>query len=190
MKKKALLSFVAAGAMVVGLAACSADAGDGGTGGEGEGGLIGVAMPTRSSERWIADGAAVQAELEAAGYEVDLQFAEDDIPTQVSQIENMITRGAEALIIASIDGTTLTSVLQSAADNDIPVIAYDRLIRDSENVNYYATFDNFLVGQQQARATPSTTPPRVRSTSSCSPARSTTTTRSSSGTARWMFCSP
>ena len=101
-KKKALLSFVAAGAMVVGLAACSADAGDGGTGGEGEGGLIGVAMPTRSSERWIADGAAVQAELEAAGYEVDLQFAEDDIPTQVSQIENMITRGAEALIIASI----------------------------------------------------------------------------------------
>ena len=151
MKKKALLSFVAAGAMVVGLAACSADAGDGGTGGEGEGGLIGVAMPTRSSERWIAVGAAVQAELEAAGYEVDLQFAEDDIPTQVSQIENMITRGAEALIIASIDGTTLTSVLQSAADNDIPVIAYDRLIRDSENVNYYATFDNFLVGQQQAR---------------------------------------
>ena len=151
MKKKALLSFVAAGAMVVGLAACSADAGDSGNGGDGEGGLIGVAMPTRSSERWIADGAAVQAELEAAGYEVDLQFAEDDIPTQVSQIENMITRGAEALIIASIDGTTLTSVLQSAADNDIPVIAYDRLIRDSENVNYYATFDNFLVGQQQAR---------------------------------------
>jgi putative multiple sugar transport system substrate-binding protein len=149
-KKKALLSFVAAGAMVVGLAACSADAGDSGNGGDGEGGLIGVAMPTRSSERWIADGAAVQAELEAAGYEVDLQFAEDDIPTQVSQIENMITRGAEALIIASIDGTTLTSVLQSAADNDIPVIAYDRLIRDSENVNYYATFDNFLVGQQQA----------------------------------------
>ncbi|MFN3707518.1 multiple monosaccharide ABC transporter substrate-binding protein [Microcella sp.] len=131
--------------MTLGLGACAADAG-----GDGEGGLIGVAMPTRSSERWIADGNAVQAELEAAGYRVDLQYAEDDIPTQVSQIENMITQGAEALIIASIDGTTLTQVLQDAADAGIPVIAYDRLIRDSENVDYYATFDNFLVGQQQA----------------------------------------
>lgn len=147
-KKNLLLSAVAIGAMTFGLAACSAPAADGGDGGEG--GLIGVAMPTRSSERWIADGDALVAELEAAGYTVDLQYAEDDIPTQVSQVENMITKGAEALIIAAIDGTTLTEVLQTAADSDIPVIAYDRLIRDSENVNYYATFDNFLVGQQQA----------------------------------------
>lgn len=147
-KKNVLLSAVAIGAMTFGLAACAAPAADGGDG-EG-GGLIGVAMPTRSSERWIADGDALVAELEAAGYTVDLQFAEDDIPTQVSQVENMITKGAEALIIAAIDGTTLTEVLQTAADSDIPVIAYDRLIRDSENVNYYATFDNFLVGQQQA----------------------------------------
>ena len=146
-KSKVLLSVVAAGAMTLGLAACAAPAADGDGA---DGGLIGVAMPTRSSERWIADGDALVAELEAAGYEVDLQFAEDDIPTQVSQVENMITRGAEALIIAAIDGTTLTSVLQTAADSDIPVIAYDRLIRDSENVSYYATFDNFLVGQQQA----------------------------------------
>ena len=147
-KKNVLLSAVAIGAMTFGLAACSAPVADGGDG-EG-GGLIGVAMPTRSSERWIADGDALVAELEAAGYTVDLQFAEDDIPTQVSQVENMITKGAQALIIAAIDGTTLTEVLQTAADSDIPVIAYDRLIRDSENVNYYATFDNFLVGQQQA----------------------------------------
>lgn len=145
-KKNVLLSAVAIGAMTFGLAACSAPAAEG----EGEGGLIGVAMPTRSSERWIADGDALVAELEAAGYTVDLQFAEDDIPTQVSQVENMITKGAEALIIAAIDGTTLTEVLQTAADSEIPVIAYDRLIRDSGNVNYYATFDNFLVGQQQA----------------------------------------
>lgn len=147
MKKNILLSAVAIGAMTFGLAACSAPVADGG---DGEGGLIGVAMPTRSSERWIADGDALVAELEAAGYTVDLQFAEDDIPTQVSQVENMITKGVEALIIAAIDGTTLTEVLQTAADSDIPVIAYDRLIRDSENVSYYATFDNFLVGQQQA----------------------------------------
>jgi putative multiple sugar transport system substrate-binding protein len=135
--------------MIVGLSACSSDSGSGSGDGGGDGGLIGVAMPTKSSERWIADGDAVKSQLEDAGYDVDLQYAEDDIPTQVSQIENMITKGAKALIIASIDGTTLTNVLQEAADAEIPVIAYDRLIRDSENVDYYATFDNFLVGQQQ-----------------------------------------
>ncbi|MBT2518044.1 sugar-binding protein [Streptomyces sp. ISL-90] len=130
------------------LAACAG--GGGGDAGEGDGGLIGVAMPTKSSERWIQDGNAVKEQLEDQGFKVDLQYAEDDIPTQVSQIENMITKGAEALIIASIDGTTLSQVLQDAADADIPVIAYDRLIRDSENVDYYASFDNFVVGQQQA----------------------------------------
>ncbi|MBN9605236.1 MAG: sugar-binding protein [Actinomycetales bacterium] len=132
------------------MAACSTGGGDDNGGGSGDGGLIGVAMPTKSSERWIADGDALKATLEADGYSVDLQYAEDDIPTQVSQVENMITKGAEALIIAAIDGTTLSNVLQEAADAGIPVIAYDRLIRDSENVDYYATFDNFLVGQQQA----------------------------------------
>ncbi|MGV8858951.1 multiple monosaccharide ABC transporter substrate-binding protein [Rhodoglobus sp.] len=149
MKKRKIGTLLAAATvLVLGLSACSA-AGDGSTGG-GDAGLIGVAMPTKSSERWIADGNALKETLEAEGFTVDLQYAEDDIPTQVSQVENMITKGATALIIAAIDGTTLTNVLQQAADGDIPVIAYDRLIRDSENVNYYATFDNFLVGQQQA----------------------------------------
>ncbi|QNO38005.1 sugar-binding protein [Protaetiibacter sp. SSC-01] len=146
--KKFALAAIAAGSMLA-LAACSPSGGDGGSGG-GDGGLIGVAMPTKSSERWIQDGNAVKAALEAEGYSVDLQYAEDDIPTQVAQVENMITKGAEALIIASIDGTTLTEVLQNAADADIPVIAYDRLIKGTENVDYYATFDNFKVGQQQA----------------------------------------
>ncbi|WP_157415525.1 multiple monosaccharide ABC transporter substrate-binding protein [Agromyces allii] len=140
-----------AAASMLALAACSGGSGDSGSGdGGGDGGLIGVAMPTKSSERWIQDGDAVKAQLEDQGFTVDLQYAEDDIPTQVSQIENMITKGAEALIIASIDGTTLSQVLQDAADADIPVIAYDRLIRDSENVDYYASFDNYVVGQQQA----------------------------------------
>jgi putative multiple sugar transport system substrate-binding protein len=143
-----VLSMFAAGAMVVGLAACSS--GGGGGEGGGDAGLIGVAMPTKSSERWINDGDAVKAQLEEAGYTVDLQYAEDDIPTQVSQIENMITKGAVALVVASIDGTTLTNVLADAKDADIPVIAYDRLLRDTDAVDYYATFDNFLVGQQQA----------------------------------------
>ncbi|MGI9823055.1 multiple monosaccharide ABC transporter substrate-binding protein [Agromyces sp. Marseille-Q5079] len=140
-----------AAASMLALAACSGGSGDGGSGdGGGDGGLVGVAMPTKSSERWIQDGDAVKAQLEDQGFTVDLQYAEDDIPTQVSQIENMITKGAEALIIASIDGTTLSQVLQDAADADIPVIAYDRLIRDSENVDYYASFDNYVVGVQQA----------------------------------------
>lgn len=149
--KKTMLAAVAAGALL--LSACSGGGGGASTGGGeggGDGGLIGVAMPTKSSERWIQDGDAVKAALEEAGYQVDLQYAEDDIPTQVSQIENMITKGAEALIVASIDGTTLTEVLQTAADSDIPVIAYDRLLMDTENVDYYATFDNELVGNQQA----------------------------------------
>ena len=150
MKKNVLLSVVAAGAMTLGLAACAAPAAE--NGGDGDGGLIGVAMPTRSSERWIADGNAVQAELEAAGYRVDLQYAEDDIPTQVNQIENMITKEVDVLVIAAIDGTTLSNALENAAALGIKVIAYDRLIRDSENVDYYATFDNFQVGVQQAQS--------------------------------------
>jgi putative multiple sugar transport system substrate-binding protein len=147
--KKAALSALAAGALVAGLAGCSGSSGSGSGGGDGGGGLIGVAMPTKSSERWIADGDNIKKQLEDAGYEVDLEYAEDDIPTQVSQLENMITKGAQALIIASIDGTTLTNQLQEAADAGIPVIAYDRLIRDSPNVDYYATFDNYKVGVQQ-----------------------------------------
>jgi putative multiple sugar transport system substrate-binding protein len=115
-----------------------------------EGGLIGVSMPTQSSTRWISDGNSIKAELEAAGFQVDLQYAEDDIPTQVAQLEGMLTKGAKALIIAAIDGTQLTDVLQAAKDAGVPVISYDRLIRGSANVDYYATFDNFQVGVQQA----------------------------------------
>jgi putative multiple sugar transport system substrate-binding protein len=115
-----------------------------------EGALVGVTMPTRSSERWISDGDNIKKALEAKGYKVDLQYAENDIPTQANQIENQITKGARVLIIASIDGTAITSQLQLAADNKIPVISYDRLIRNSPNVDYYASFDNFKVGVQQA----------------------------------------
>ncbi|WP_197410814.1 multiple monosaccharide ABC transporter substrate-binding protein [Devosia epidermidihirudinis] len=113
-------------------------------------GAIGIAMPTKSSLRWISDGDALVAALTAKGYSVDLQFAEDDIPNQLAQIENMVTKGVKALVIGSIDGTTLSAVLQQAADAGIKVIAYDRLIRDSANVDYYTTFDNFQVGVLQA----------------------------------------
>jgi putative multiple sugar transport system substrate-binding protein len=147
------LAALATGTMAVSLAACGgggAGAGGGGGAGDGEeGGLVGVAMPTQTYERWIADGDAVKTGLEEAGYDVDLQFAGDDIPTQQQQIDAMINKGAEALIIASIDGTALGSQLEAAAAADIPVISYDRLIRDSENVDFYVTFDNYTVGVQQ-----------------------------------------
>ncbi len=110
---------------------------------------IGVSMPTKSSSRWIDDGNNMVKALQAKGYKVDLQYAEDDIPNQLAQIENMLTKGAKVLVIAAIDGTTLSNALQQAADQGIKVIAYDRLIRDSKNVDYYATFDNFQVGVLQ-----------------------------------------
>ncbi|WP_194096333.1 multiple monosaccharide ABC transporter substrate-binding protein [Marivivens aquimaris] len=113
-------------------------------------GLVGIAMPTKSSSRWISDGNSMVEQFQAAGYETDLQYAEDDIPNQLAQIENMITKGVDVLVIAAIDGTTLSNALENAAASGIHVIAYDRLIRDSENVDYYATFDNFKVGVQQA----------------------------------------
>ncbi|HKL45769.1 MAG TPA: multiple monosaccharide ABC transporter substrate-binding protein [Roseovarius sp.] len=113
-------------------------------------GTIGISMPTKSSARWIADGENMVQQFEEAGYATDLQYAEDDIPNQLAQIENMLTKGVDALVIAAIDGTTLTNVLANAAAMDVPVVAYDRLIRDSGDVSYYATFDNFQVGVQQA----------------------------------------
>jgi putative multiple sugar transport system substrate-binding protein len=142
-------------ALAIGLTAC---------GGEGAGSnadtenaapedlSIGVSMPTQTSERWIADGDAVKSQLEDAGYQVNLQFANDDIPTQGQQVDQMITEGADLLIVAAIDGTALSSQLQAAADADIPVISYDRLIRDTENVDFYVSFDNFKVGVAQGTA--------------------------------------
>ncbi len=113
--------------------------------------LVGVAMPTQSLQRWNEDGANMKKILEEKGYIVDLQYAEDDVSNQVAQLENMITKGCQVLVIASIDGSALSDVLAKAADAKIPVIAYDRLIRQTPNVSYYATFDNFKVGVIQGK---------------------------------------
>ena len=112
---------------------------------------VGVAMPTKDLQRWNQDGSNMQAELEAAGYEVDLQYASNDVATQVSQIENMINGGCSVLVVASIDGESLTTVLEGAKSAGIPVIAYDRLIMNSDAVSYYATFDNYMVGTKQGQ---------------------------------------
>lgn len=112
---------------------------------------VGVSMPTQSLQRWNQDGANMKTQLESAGYEVDLQYAGDDVPTQVSQIENMIAGGCSVLVIAPIDDSTLTSVLSGAKEKNIPVIAYDRLIKDTDAVTYYASFDNWKVGTMQGQ---------------------------------------
>ncbi|RDJ11491.1 multiple monosaccharide ABC transporter substrate-binding protein [Rhizobium grahamii] len=139
---KSIISLMAAAAFGVASFVVPAMAADKGT--------VGIAMPTKSSARWIDDGNNIVKQLQDAGYSTDLQYADDDIPNQLSQIENMVTKGVKVLVIAAIDGTTLSDVLQKAHDAGIKVIAYDRLIRDSGNVDYYATFDNFKVGVLQA----------------------------------------
>ncbi len=113
------------------------------------GGLVGIAMPTRSLERWNNDGSHLESVLQEAGYETSLQYADNEVDQQITQVQNMINQGAEILVIASIDGTALGPVLEQAASAGATVIAYDRLINDTENVDYYATFDNYQVGQLQ-----------------------------------------
>ena len=141
---KKVIALILVGVLVLGLAGCSLTGGSGSK-------LIGVAMPTQSLQRWNQDGANMKSQLEAKGYQVDLQYANDDVNTQVSQLENMITKGCKVLVIASIDGSALSDVLKKAADQKIKVIAYDRLIMQTANVDYYATFDNFKVGVIQGQ---------------------------------------
>ncbi|WP_327096700.1 sugar ABC transporter substrate-binding protein [Nocardia vinacea] len=145
--RRGLFAGAAGVAALLAAAACSVE--DSGNS-SATGGMIGIAMPTKSSERWVADGNNIVKQFKDLGYDTDLQYAEDVIETQVSQIENMITRGVKALVIAAIDNKSLTGVLQQAKTNKIAVIAYDRLIRDTANVDYYATFDNFKVGVLEA----------------------------------------
>lgn len=152
-----LAAVLSAGALALsacagGGAGSTTDAAASGAAGSAEGIKVGIAMPTQTSERWIADGNAVKEGLEKAGYLVDLQYANDDIPTQTQQIDQMITNGAKILVIASIDGTALSSQLDAAGAANIPVVSYDRLIRDNENVDFYVSFDNYKVGVAQAKA--------------------------------------
>ncbi len=163
MSLKRMLTLAVAPVMVLALAACAGTGAGGGESNkpgetgesssapEGEAkGSVGVAMPEQTLARWIADGNAVKEGLEGAGYAVDLQYAGNDIPTQQEQLDQMINKGVDVLIIASIDGGSLSTQLDAAAAAGIPVIAYDRLITANENVDFYVTFDNYNVGVQQA----------------------------------------
>jgi putative multiple sugar transport system substrate-binding protein len=147
-----ILAVAAASALVLTMSGCgrSTETENGGGIAGGEKGTIGVAMPTKTSQRWIKDGDYIKAELEKVGYQVNLQYANDEIPTQVTQVNDMVTRGNQVLVVASIDGTALAGVLKEAKEAGIPVIAYDRLLRSTEAVDYYTTFDNLKVGELQA----------------------------------------
>ena len=112
---------------------------------------VGVSMPTKDLQRWNQDGDNMKTQLEAQGYEVDLQYASNDVQTQVSQIENMIASGCTVLVIAAIEGSSLGEALTMAKESGIPVIAYDRLLMNSDAVSYYATFDNYKVGNVQGQ---------------------------------------
>ena len=114
-----------------------------------EGQKVGVSMPTKDLQRWNQDGANMEAMLKEAGYEVELQYAANDVQQQLSQVETMIDNGCEVLVIAAIEGSSLGSALEKAAEKGIPVIAYDRLLMQSDAVSYYATFDNYMVGTVQ-----------------------------------------
>ncbi|MFJ9818383.1 multiple monosaccharide ABC transporter substrate-binding protein [Streptomyces sp. NPDC101151] len=150
-RRAALTAIAGAASLALTLSACG-QSGSGGSKedkGSAKGGTIGIAMPTKSSERWISDGKNVVKDLEAKGYKTKLVYGEDDPDTQVSQIENLITQGVKGLIVAAIDNKSLNNVLQEAADAGIPVISYDRLILGTKNVDYYASFDNEKVGRLQ-----------------------------------------
>ena len=119
------------------------------TSNEGAGKKVGVSMPTKDLQRWNQDGANMESELKATGYEVDLQYAANDVQQQLSQIENMIAGGCDVVVIAAIEGSSLGEALDMAKSSGVPVIAYDRLLMNSDAVSYYATFDNYKVGTVQ-----------------------------------------
>ncbi|MEV6947665.1 multiple monosaccharide ABC transporter substrate-binding protein [Streptomyces sp. NPDC051172] len=150
-RRAALAAVAGAASLALTLSACGQNSTGGSKekAGSAKGGTIGIAMPTKSSERWIADGKNVVKDLEAKGYKTKLVYGEDNPDQQVSQIENLITQGVKGLIIAAIDNKSLNNVLQQAADAHIPVISYDRLILGTKNVDYYASFDNEKVGKLQ-----------------------------------------
>lgn len=115
-------------------------------------GVVGISLPDKTESRWITDGKSMVDALKAKGYSADLQYANYDVPTQVNQVENMLAKGVKALVIAPIDGKTFSDALALAQKKGIKVISYDRLISQTKNVDYYATFDNYGVGVLQAQS--------------------------------------
>ncbi|MCE0539823.1 sugar-binding protein [Kineosporia rhizophila] len=116
-----------------------------------QGALVGISMPTKESERWIADGDAMVEQFKAMGYTTQLEYSDNTAQMQQQQVKSLIDKGSKLLVIAAVDGSQLTDQLKLAASKDIDVIAYDRLLTETQDVGYQATFDNKRVGEMQAQ---------------------------------------
>ena len=166
MKLKKLCAFVLAGMMAVSLVACtdgngpepskdaqsqteSSNAESGSQKTDAKGNKIGISMPTKSLERWNRDGSYLEKEFEKAGYNVSLTYSDNKIDQQVKDIEGLIADKVDLLVVAAIDGESLAQVLSEAKNQNIPVIAYDRLIMNTDAISYYVSFDNYTVGKLQ-----------------------------------------
>ena len=164
MKIKKLLSLVVAGALAFSMAACgqngggaAAPAADSSAEAEAPaadtaasgGGKVGISMPTQSLERWNRDGSFLDEKFQAAGFETSLTFADNKIDQQIKDIEGLIADGVNLLVVAAVDGESLTQVLAGAKEANIPVISYDRLIMNTDSISYYVSFDNYTVGKLQ-----------------------------------------
>ena len=162
---KKILTAAIIGTMTLSLTACGGTGGSGGasagsetssgsagtTAAAGGGQTVGIAMPTKSLERWNRDGSYLKDRFEEKGYQVELTYSDNKIDQQVKDVEGLIADDVDLLVIAAIDGQSLTRVLDDAKSADIPVISYDRLIMDSDAVSYYVSFDNYKVGQLQGQ---------------------------------------
>lgn len=143
---KKIIALVLALVMVVGLCACGAK---GGTSGDSK--TIGILMPTKEQTIWSIQGDRLVEGFEKAGYATMIEYAEDDASKQAMQIENMITKGADALIVVAVDGAALTDACEKAKAEGILVIAEDRLITNTDAVDYYVTFDLVKMGGLQGK---------------------------------------
>ncbi len=164
--KRKLMSALLISAMTVSLSACGssapakdtaaektdtteAAAASEGTGAKADGtGKVGISMPTQSLERWNRDGAYLDEQFKKAGFETVLTYSDNDSGKQVNDIQNMLADGVDLLIVGAIDGEALNTAMNEAAEADVPVIAYDRLILN-DAVSYYVSFDNYTVGKLQ-----------------------------------------
>ena len=143
---KKLISIALAMSLVVSMAGCTSGADKGENGNK-----VGIVMPTKSLERWNRDGSYLQDQFKSKNYEVSLVYSDNDVTQQINDIENLIADDVSILVIAAIDGDSLTNVLDDADKKDIPVISYDRLIMNTKAVDYYVSFDNYTVGKLQGQ---------------------------------------
>ena len=112
---------------------------------------VGIVLPTKDEPRWIQDETRFKEALEAAGYEVEILFSQGSSAKEKENVEALITKGVQVLIICPQDGSAAAAAAEEAANADVKVISYDRLIRDTDAVDYYVTFDSIAVGAQQAQ---------------------------------------